>query len=260
MKQLLWICAGILLTFTAVLGAFHLFYDYEYRKIRPLCGAWHSTLDDTRLVIEPCGDKFRITITRRGTSETHALHYKDCVYYTAYGGRRIDLFTRPRPMHCSSCRATLSNEPQNSKTMNSNQSTPASAVAALQQEIRTRTEVIRTLADLREQLDADRICGAWLSAENNLSASIRRIGEGMWRILVFDHALCYKRLVQDGIIALRRHRLWLGADDGNRVIYDASTETLTIGCYGRFVPEDCIRRQEDDAISAEACDFNEPAE
>ena len=142
--------------------------------------------------------------------------------------------------------------------MNSTQSTPASAVAALQQEIRTRTEVIRTLADLREQLDADRICGAWLSAENNLSASIRRIGEGMWRILVFDHALCYKRLVQDGIIALRRHRLWLGADDGNRVIYDASTETLTIGCYGRFVPEDCIRRQEDDAISAEACDFNEP--
>ena len=124
--------------------------------------------------------------------------------------------------------------------MNSNQSTPASAVAALQQEIRTRTEVIRTLADLREQLDADRICGAWLSAENNLSASIRRIGEGMWRILVFDHALCYKRLVQDGIIALRRHRLWLGADDDNRVIYDAATETLTIGCYGRFVPEDSI--------------------
>ena len=144
--------------------------------------------------------------------------------------------------------------------MNTNQPTPASVVAALQQEIRTRTEVIRTLADLREQLDADRICGAWLSAENNLSASIRRIGEGMWRILVFDHALCYKRIVQDGIIALRRHRLWLGADDGNRVIYDASTETLTIGCYGRFVPEDCIRRQEDDAISAEACDFNEPAE
>ncbi|MFR5964544.1 MAG: hypothetical protein ACLUGS_00965 [Alistipes putredinis] len=125
--------------------------------------------------------------------------------------------------------------------MNSNQSTPASAVAALQQEIRTRTEVIRTLADLREQLDADRICGAWLSAENNLSASIRRIGEGTWRILVFDHALCYRRLVQDGIIALRRHRLWLGADDGNRVIYDAAAETLTIGCYGRFVAEDSIR-------------------
>ena len=91
------------------------------------------------------------------------------------------------------------------------------------------------MADLREQLDADRICGAWLSAENNLSASIRRIGEGTWRILVFDHALCYRRLVQDGIIALRRHRLWLGADDGNRVIYDAAAETLTIGCYGRFV-------------------------
>ena len=34
-------------------------------------------------------------ISRRGTSETHALHYKDCVYYTAYGGRRIDLFYTP---------------------------------------------------------------------------------------------------------------------------------------------------------------------
>ena len=70
----------------------------------------------------------------------------------------------------------------------------------------------------------------------------------------------FRRIVQDGIIALRRHRLWLGADDGNRVIYDASTETLTIGCYGRFVAEDSIRRQEDDAIVSESCDFNESVE
>ena len=95
MKQLLGICAGLLLTLAAVLGVFLLFYDYEYHKIRPLCGEWHSTLDDTRLVIEPCGDKFRITITRRGTSETHLLHYKDCVYYTTYGGHRVDLFYTP---------------------------------------------------------------------------------------------------------------------------------------------------------------------
>lgn len=81
----------------------------------------------------------------------------------------------------------------------------------------------------------------------------------MWRILIFDHALCYKRLIQDGIIALRRHRLWLGADDGNRVIYDPATEALTIGCYGRFVPEDSIRRRDDDEIIA-AESFNEPAE
>ena len=77
MKQLLGICVGLLLTLAAVLGAFHLFYDSEYHKIRPLCGAWQSTLDDTQLAIEPCGDKFRITLTRRGTSETHVLHYKD---------------------------------------------------------------------------------------------------------------------------------------------------------------------------------------
>lgn len=101
MKQLLWICAGILLAQVAVLGAFHLFYDYEYHKIRPLCGEWHSTLDDTRLIIEPCGDEFRIILTHcgagtgRSTSETHVLHYKDCVYYTAYGGRRVDLFYTP---------------------------------------------------------------------------------------------------------------------------------------------------------------------
>ncbi|WP_282197301.1 DUF3876 domain-containing protein [Alistipes finegoldii] len=95
MKPILWMCAGILLALAAVLGAFHLFYDSEYHKIRPLCGAWQSTLDDTQLAIEPCGDKFRITLTRRGTSETHVLHYKDCVYYTAYGGRRVDLFYTP---------------------------------------------------------------------------------------------------------------------------------------------------------------------
>ena len=54
-------------------------------------------------------------------------------------------------------------------------------------------------------------------------------------------------------------RLWLGADEGNRVIYDATAETLTIGCYGRFVPEDSIRRRDDDEIIA-AEPFNEPAE
>ena len=68
-----------------------------------------------------------------------------------------------------------------------------------------------------------------------------------------------KRLIQDGIISLHRHRLWLGADEGNRVIYDATAETLTIGCYGRFVPEDSIRRRDDDEIIA-AEPFNEPAE
>ena len=46
MKQLLWICAGILLTFTAMLGAFHLFYDYEYTKSVRCAehGIRHSTI------------------------------------------------------------------------------------------------------------------------------------------------------------------------------------------------------------------------
>ena len=101
MKQLLWICAGILLTLAAVLGAFRLFYDYEYRKIRPLCGEWHSTLDDTRLEIELIDETFFLTLTRYDAervcdrSETHVLHYRDCIHYTTYGGRRVDLFYTP---------------------------------------------------------------------------------------------------------------------------------------------------------------------
>ena len=66
-----------------------------------MCGEWRSTLDDTRLVIAPCGDEFRITLmhcgagTGRSTSETHVLHYRNCVHYTTYGGRRVDLFYTP---------------------------------------------------------------------------------------------------------------------------------------------------------------------
>ena len=96
-----WICAGILLTFTAVLGAFRLFYDYEYHKIRPLRSEWRSTLDGTRLEIELIDETFFLTLTRydaervRDRSETHVLHYRDCIHYTTYGGRRVDLFYTP---------------------------------------------------------------------------------------------------------------------------------------------------------------------
>ena len=101
MKQLLRICAGILLALTAGLGAFLFFYDYEYHKIRPLCGEWHSTLDDTRLKIELIGDTFLLTLTRddaereHDRSEIHIMRYKECIYYTAYDGRRVDLFYTP---------------------------------------------------------------------------------------------------------------------------------------------------------------------
>ena len=139
--------------------------------------------------------------------------------------------------------------------MNSNQSTPASAVAALQQEIRTRTEVIRTLADLREQLDADRICGAWLAAQGTLTASLRRIGTATYRMLVYDHTLCYRRLVQDAVVTLRRHRLLFGEEEdcgANRVEYDPAADRLTLGCYGLFLP--------DDATHPAAEEFETPVE
>ena len=107
--------------------------------------------------------------------------------------------------------------------MNDNKTNPGSAVAALQREIKTRTEVVRAIADLEEQLDADRICGSWLSTENRLSAVIRRLGSGMWRT----------------------------------VVYDAASDTLTIGCYGRFVAEDTIAAPDDEAIPADEYPFNE---
>lgn len=141
--------------------------------------------------------------------------------------------------------------------MNDNKTYSGSAAAALNREIKARTEIVRVLADMEEQLDADRICGSWLATEGQLSVIVRRLGPGTWRAVVFDHTLCYKRVVQEAVITLRRHRLWLGADDGNRVIYDAVSDTLTIGCYGRFAPEDTVAVRNDDAISADEYPFNE---
>lgn len=141
--------------------------------------------------------------------------------------------------------------------MNDNKTYSGSAAAALNREIKARTEIVRVLADMEEQLDADRICGSWLATEGQLSVIVRRLGSGTWRAVVFDHTLCYKRVVQEAVITLRRHRLWLGADDGNRVIYDVVSDTLTIGCYGRFAPEDTVAVRNDDAISADEYPFNE---
>lgn len=141
--------------------------------------------------------------------------------------------------------------------MNNNKTYSGSAAAALNREIKARTEIVRALADMEEQLDADRICGSWLSTEGQLSVIVRCIGPGMWRVVIFDHTLCYKRVVQEGLVTLRRHRLWLGADDNNRIIYDATSDTLTIGCYGRFAPEDTVAVRNDDAIPAEEYPSNE---
>ena len=141
--------------------------------------------------------------------------------------------------------------------MNNNKTYSGSAAAALNREIKARTEIVRALADMEEQLDADRICGSWLSTEGQLSVIVRRVGPGMWRAVIFDHTLCYKRVVQEGLVTLRRHRLYFGTDDGNRVLYDAASDTLTIGCYGRFVPEDSIVRQPADVLPEDEYPFNE---
>lgn len=51
-------------------------------------------------------------------------------------------------------------------------------VAALRDDIRRRQQVVQHIASLEEQLDSDRICGAWLAAQGTLTASLRRIGYG----------------------------------------------------------------------------------
>lgn len=63
MKHILWSCVRLLLALLALLGGFRLFYDFEYHKIRPLCGEWRSTLNDTRLEIDHRDDGFWIRIS-----------------------------------------------------------------------------------------------------------------------------------------------------------------------------------------------------
>ena len=71
-------------------------------------------------------------------------------------------------------------------------------VTALRDDIRRRQQVVQHIASLEEQLDSDRICGAWLAAEGTLTASLRRIGTATYRMLVYDpvsytHLDVYKR-------------------------------------------------------------------
>ena len=94
--------------------------------------------------------------------------------------------------------------------MDSKSLVPADVLKMLRQEIRQRTLAVRVITSLEEEVAFDCICGAWLSAENNLSAAIRRIGTRTYRMLVFDHTLCYKRLVQDAVITPELRTLVFG--------------------------------------------------
>ena len=74
--------------------------------------------------------------------------------------------------------------------------------------------------------------------------------------------LCYKRLVQDAVITPELRTLVFGnADDPrdvNVVEYDAAHDVLTLGCYGRFVPEDTSRtREEPHIVEADPADETE---
>ena len=110
--------------------------------------------------------------------------------------------------------------------------TPAEALTALRAEIRQRTQLVRLITSLQEEIAYDRICGSWLSTENNLSASIRRICPRTYRMLIFDNTLCYRRLVQDTVITAERRSLLFGSRDDprdmNPIELDSESDTLLL--------------------------------
>lgn len=67
-------------------------------------------------------------------------------------------------------------------------------VTALRDDIRRRQQVVQHIASLEEQLDSDRICGAWLAAQGTLTASLRRIGTATYRMLVYGTLMRHRRL------------------------------------------------------------------
>lgn len=132
--------------------------------------------------------------------------------------------------------------------MTNEKQTPETALAAFRRENRMHMLVSRAVALLEREIDDNAICGSWLSTQDNLSAIIRRIGTNRYRAMIFDNSLCYKRLVQETTITRQQQELYFGEElslEGqNFVVYDRHEEELLLGCYGRFIPEDVVRRQE----------------
>lgn len=108
--------------------------------------------------------------------------------------------------------------------------TPAEALASLRAEIRQRTQLVRLITSLQEEIAYDRICGSWLSTENNLSASIRRICTRTYRMLIFDNTLCYRRLVQDTVITAERRTLLFGSRDNPRDMHPSNSTPRATRC------------------------------
>mgnify|MGYP000011269318 FL=1 len=120
----------------------------------------------------------------------------------------------------------------------------AKLVADMKKEHATRGRFLLSLDNLFQQVQHSNICGSWFARESRLSAAIRRIGPNSFHAVIYDNTLCYKRVVQDVVISARLQQLTFFTtehpDDLHRVKYDANTETLYLGCYGAFTPEDVI--------------------
>lgn len=117
-------------------------------------------------------------------------------------------------------------------------------LADMKKEHTARGRFLTSLDSLLQQVQYSNICGSWFGRESRLSAAIRRIGPSSFHAVIYDNTLCYKRVVQDVVISARQQQLTFftteNPDDLHRVKYDANTETLYLGCYGAFNPEDVI--------------------
>ena len=231
--------------------------DMEERRIAPLAGRWASVLHPGATAdIRRGPECYILTLRRPGEDFRHGrtfrLRYRRGIYYLD-AGRRVELYAPTTNRLLLLPGGSYRRITNLKNTTHDGKMNPV--VTALRDDIRRRQQVVQHIASLEEQLDSDRICGAWLAAQGTLTASLRRIGTATYRMLVYDHTLCYRRLVQDAVVTLRRHRLLFGEEEdcgANRVEYDPAADRLTLGCYGLFLP--------DDATHPAAEEFETPVE
>ena len=92
---------------------------------------------------------------------------------------------------------------------------------------------------MQAELYNDRICGCWVGLDSNRTVTIRKVTDG-FIARIYENNRCHKIFEAEIRIESfrRRLRFW----DGPRQFYVhyLDNDTLTFGCYGRFVPENRI--------------------
>ena len=102
------------------------------------------------------------------------------------------------------------------------------------------------LQHISAELFADRICGSWISRQGCRRVVIRKQA-GYYTATVYDDSRCYQVIVDELRIEFFRYRLEFRDRDGKerfRVAYHAGTDSLSLGFYGIFDPEEKVLREQ----------------